>query len=738
MLMYMLFLLTVNLTVYSQQVRLRVTDARTGKAVAFAHIVFESNSSGLRTGLMTDMHGEVPNITNDKSTIWVTYIGYHMYKDSLLPGEAKGIRLEPEIYNMDEVVITGQYTPRRVDKSIYPVRVITARDIDKKGSNNLNELLTSELNIRTRHDGALGSKILLQGLGGEHIKFLIDGVPVVGRMDGNIDLGQLNLHNVQHIEVIEGPMSVVYGSNALAGVINIITNDNKHTKYTTNANAYYESVGSYNFSADASVRKGRWSGSVAGARNFFEGFSLVENTRSKRWKPKRQYNADIGLNYSHDENRIRFNTSYFNELLLDRGNLLPPYYETAFDNYFYTNRLSSKLDASTKLFTNRHLNVLASYSYYDRVKNAYIKDLTTLQETLRSNPDDQDTSSFNQYMLRLSFSKSDDKQWFNYQMGFDLSHEDGFGKRILDGKQAIGDYAAFVSLKLTPLAALTLQPGIRYSYNTKYNAPLVYSINLKYNFSDAMRIRASYAKGFRAPSLKELYLEFVDINHNIRGNTDLKAENSHNVRLSLHYHQEKLTYDWGMELGMFYNNIYNNIHLATMGTENDLYTYLNLDNMITQGFQLNFNNRIYPWLQLKLGISHTGRKQIAHAAMDHDFVYSTDIITQLNYTWQKPDLFFSMYYKYNGPYPEVFIGQDEVVSRITLDGYHLLDVSVGRRFLSNRLNLRIGAKNLLDNTNIHIKGDTGSGGIHSGAADSSPVGWGRTFFVKLGMSLKKY
>ncbi|MDV7396233.1 TonB-dependent receptor plug domain-containing protein, partial [Arthrospira platensis SPKY1] len=91
---------------------------------------------------------------------------------------------------MDEVVVTGQYTPQPVDKSIFRVKVIGAKTIGQKASNNLGELMAGELNIRTSFDGALGSRIMLQGLGGEHIKFLIDGVPLIGRMNGNIDLGQ--------------------------------------------------------------------------------------------------------------------------------------------------------------------------------------------------------------------------------------------------------------------------------------------------------------------------------------------------------------------------------------------------------------------------------------------------------------------------------------------------------------------------------------------------------------------
>ncbi len=734
----LLILLVVSLKAHSQQGNIHLRDARTGNSIAFAHVVFESESNRKPIAAMSDINGRLDNPVTEESTIAITYVGYRTYTGQIYPGESKEIDLEPAIYNMDEVVVTGQYTPQRVDKSIYRVRVIGARQIEHKASNNLSELLTGELNIRASHDGALGSRITLQGLGGEHVKFLIDGVPVIGRMNGNIDLGQLNLYNVEHIEVIEGPMSVIYGSNALAGVINIITKENKHTSYTANATSYYESVGTYNFNADASLRKGRWSGSIAGARNFFEGYSIVDSTRSKRWKPKRQVNADAGIQYANEDFRARFTSAYFNELLLDRGNLMRPYFETAFDSYFHTNRLTSKLDMNTRLFKDRYLSVLASYSYYDRIKNTYFKDLTTLDETLTSNPADHDTSKFNQYLLRAEFSKSTEIDWFNYQLGIDLNYEDGFGKRILDQQQAIGDYAAFVSLKIKALTKLMLQPGLRYSYNTKYEAPLVYSMNLKYDFYNALSFRASYAKGFRAPSLKELYLEFVDVNHNIRGNENLKAENSQNVNMALRYHHETTTYDWGIELNLFYNSISNSISLATVDWEDGLYTYVNVDNMTTQGVQLNFNNRIYPWLQLQLGIGETGRKQVMSYDIDHQFIYSTDVVVNVNYLWQKPNLNFSAYYKYHGAYPEVFLGQNDEVFRTIMSAYNTLDVSVSRWFWQNRLNAQFGAKNLFDNTNISISGDTGGGGIHSGGATSAPVGWGRTFFVKLSLSMKKF
>jgi len=727
------------LTGHGQEAIISVKDARSSEGVPFAHIQLENLASHARQTLTTAIDGVAINTAKERSLISVTFVGYRVYTDTISPGQSKTILLEPAVYNIDEVVVTGQYKPQAVDKSIYRVKVIGAKQIEQKASNNLGDLMAGELNIRSSNDGALGSKITLQGLGGEHIKFLIDGVPVIGRLNGNIDLGQLNLYNVEHIEVIEGPMSVIYGSNALAGVINIITKDNKYTSYSTTVNSYVESVGMYNFSADAALKKNRWSGSVAGARNFFQGYSVIDTTRAKRWKPKRQYNADASLQYAYKDLKARATVSYFNELLLDKGNLRLPYYETAFDSYYYTNRLTTKLDINTRLFGKRNLSILGSYSYYDRIKNTYFNDLTKLEKSLTKNPSDHDTSNFDQYLLRAEFSKSEDNSPFNYQLGIDLNYEDGAGKRVLDHKQAIGDYAAFLSMKIQPSLRLLLQPGLRYSYNTKYHAPLVYSLNLKWDMAQELSMRFSYAKGFRAPSIKELYLEFVDVNHNIRGNENLKAENSHNLNLALRYHHEKPTYDYGAELNVFYNNISNSISLAVVDLDKALYTYVNVDNMVTQGFQLNFNNRVYPWLEIKLGVGETGRKQGLANDQNNSFVYSTDVMSNLTYLWRKTDLNFSLYYKYNGAYPEVFLGANDEVLRTIMSGYHTMDFSVSKWFWHNRINAQIGAKNIFNNTNIDIKGDTGGGGIHSGGSGgASPVGWGRTYFVKLMFSFKKF
>jgi outer membrane receptor for ferrienterochelin and colicins len=72
-----------------------------------------------------------------------------------------------------------------------------------------------------------GSSVSINGISGEGVKILVNGVPMVGRIDGKIDISQINLTNVERIEIVKGPQSVIYGTDALGGVINIITKEQK-------------------------------------------------------------------------------------------------------------------------------------------------------------------------------------------------------------------------------------------------------------------------------------------------------------------------------------------------------------------------------------------------------------------------------------------------------------------------------------------------------------------------------
>ncbi|MDP1622290.1 MAG: TonB-dependent receptor [Bacteroidales bacterium] len=727
---------------YGQKAFIKVIDQKSLEPVSFAHVCFEGLKSGSSKYSLTDIDGKVLNEIQEISKIAISYVGFATYTDTIKPGQSFDVKLRPKVLNIDEVVVTAQYTPERADKSIYKVEVINARQIEQKAATNMADLLKDQSTMRVTQDGVLGTSLRIQGMSGENVKFLQDGVPLIGRMNGNFDLNQINLYNVDHVEVIEGPMSVIYGSNALAGVINIITRENKSSLLSTTASAYTESVGVYNFDGALTINQKKHGISLDGGRNFFGGYSPVDTHRAKTFKPRRQYFLDGYYTFTANKMKIKVAGDYFNELLLDQGPLLGPYYETAFDNHFTTIRYSGRVDGYFKLRKSRFINLLGSWSGYNRVRKTIFKDLTTLNENAIPQGWAQDTTSITNLIARGTYAASSSDRKLNYQAGIDISVEQGRGKKIAGNEQEIGDYAAFLSVKWEPVrvqntnrVVLSIQPGIRFIYNTEYAAPLVYALSAKWNIYEPLNLRFSYSRGFRAPSIKELYLVFVDVNHNVKGNPDLKAEKSNNLNMNLNWTVEERKVAWSMDVSGFYNFIENVILLAQTGNSLE-YSYENVSRYKSAGVQLGCSYSIYPAFKLQFGLAETGITGSPDAAIAYQpFKWSTEVTVSPSYRFIKSDVTLSLFYKYSGSAPQLQF-DEKVLAWGWVNPYHTMDFTASKGFWNNRIRFSAGVKNIFNTTTI--PSTSGNGSAHSGGQGVVNVGWGRTIFAKLSFQFNKY
>ena len=113
---------------------------------------------------------------------------------------------------LEEVVITGQINNTNIDSSVYKVKIIGQSILEKDVFQTVADVINFETNLNLEQDNILGSGVNIQGISGQNVKILIDDVPVIGRLNGNVDLSQILLHNVYQIEIIEGPLSVSYGT----------------------------------------------------------------------------------------------------------------------------------------------------------------------------------------------------------------------------------------------------------------------------------------------------------------------------------------------------------------------------------------------------------------------------------------------------------------------------------------------------------------------------------------------
>lgn len=652
----------------------------------------------------------------------------------------------------EEVVVTGQYGPTEIQASTLPVRVITKEMITQRAATNLTEIFQQEPNIRIAQDPVLGTIMTMNGLEGQHIKILIDGVPMIGRSDGNLDLDRIQVQDVERIEIIENAMSVAYGTNALGGIINIITKKSSPDQWTTRIMGQIQSNEQYN----ASIALGRKWKRFAMELNYnfshFNGFS-TDTLRSQTWNPKQQHFIGGRLYYSIPKSTISisYQVNYLNERIQDKGNVKLnafPALSYAKDYDFVTITQDHSVAALGYLDSKKryYLDALVAFNDYRRAKHGYFRSMNENVSEDTLDHLDSDTTSFQAWNIRATLASQYGKR-IDFKAGIDFRYDYTTGARIKDERAVLGDFAVFVNLRYRPVRALNIEAGIRAAYNTTGLVPITYSLGAKWNLKDGMNLRFSYARAIRTPSLKELYLNFVDVNHNIQGNPNLKPEYAHTLSLGWSYNKvyqgEHLA---TISINGFYNYIQQQITLYSYETDsvgtfviNDLsnqYAYFNLEEYQNWGINSQVKYQ-YKGLTIRLGatmIGHYNQLSPSNESIQ-PFQYTLELTQEVSYTFKKINLTLSLFRRdYDkqvnySAYTNPMTQETEIVQN-TLQGYGLMDFTVSKYFFNKGLSISAGIKNVLDVQQINRSGgvSTAHGGGGNGLAS---IAMGRIFFVRL-------
>ena len=701
----------------------RVIDKRTKQPIPAANICFQAIKSGRKYYQVSDKKGITQNSAKEKSILTITFLGYKTIQDTIFPNESRTYFLEENSRHIDPIICTGTYLPTAKDKSVYNVQIISSKEIQQQGATNLSDFFQTRSNIRMTYDETLGYQIEMLGMDASNVKVMFDGVPVLGRLDGNIDLGQINTSNIDHIEMVEGPMSVIYGNNALAGTINIITKTGNLIKPEIQVGTQIEHVGKYSGNFFLSKSDGNHSLSLSAFASHFNGVDFDKETRSQDWRPTTDY--QLGLNYAWQKNKweIKANTNAYYGNLLIKSDVSQNYW--VYDTYYYTRRFDASAQASKNIDKDHFLKMIGSFSFYDRASQEYDKDLTTLEGTWQDKEISQNLRNGN---YRMIYGYHIPNLKTEFQGGIDFNYDAMGGPRLDTATyRSIGDYAAFLTAKKQVGKRIELQSGIRYAYNTAFTSPLVYSFNLKYDLTSVLTWRISVAKGFRTPSLKELYYSFIDSNHDVHGNPDLQAEYSHHFNTSLSYQPTSYL---SLKLSGYYNKLYNKIELVENSSISTLYyDYENIKSYESIGGD--FGCTISPTkdIQLTLGGTVTGRyNDYSDENNSRKFNYSPDFIADASYFEPRSKIQCSINYKYNGKRPYLYSDDDETIQEGEEDAYHFMNVSLGRNFLSQHLNATLGIRNLFDVTSVKSPGANST--VHS-SSTTTAITYGRSYFLQI-------
>lgn len=694
-------------------------------------------------------------------------LGFCTLITSLLQAQVQdSIASSPD--KLEEIVISGQFNPQSIDKSIHNVRVINRDQIESQGGSNLADVLNQVLNINITPNastGKSGAKIF--GLDAQYFTVLVDNVPIINDegFGNNTDLTQINLEDISRIEIVEGAMGVDYGANAVSGIINIITKKSSNYKWEISPYIQEETVGNeYDFSNKGkhiqSLKLGHKFNdniyaSVSFMHNDFKGFwddrqgknyFGEEDLRGHSWLPKNQNSLKGLLNYYNDHYRVYYKFEHFNERIKDYNkdierNSNPIFGDSnpyANDKIVSSNRYFHMLNASGRLKELLDFDVTFSYQKQDRDVNSYNYYIKYDEKT---NQKRYTTLSQDGFYSRGTFSNFMNNDVFDFQVGYQISDINGFSS--MEGNlvtsepisRRLGSYDAYISseIKLTP--RLMLRPGYRLMTSNVVNAHHAYTFMAKYVFPKGYELRATYGMAPRLPNYEELYTYFVDVNHDLQGNPNLKPEKGKTAFVNL---KKVFTIDDDLEIENNFTarwmDVSNKIELIEISRSPKRFGYENVDRYRNLG--LTYLSQI-SWNDLNVGIGFTYAAystEMYEAPKDTDaFFFTPQFNASISYKLKKAKTNFSLFYKYTGAeYRYLLI--DDIKGQYYIKGkseaYSWLDFTVRQPFMDNKLNLTLGVRNLFNIKELESSVD--QPGVHdTGGVSGMLLSYGTSAFFKV-------
>ena len=499
---------------------------------------------------------------NRPYTLEISCVGYERARRDIPAGTsgAVHIQLKESTQALQEMVFTGTRTPKLLKETPVVTRLISEEEIKSLDAPNVQDVLQTELpGLEFSYSMNQQVSLNLQGFGGKSVLFLVDGERLAGETLDNVDYSRLNMDNVSRIEIVKGAASSLYGSNAVGGVVNIISKEPSE-KWSCNLKARYGSHNERQFGGSMGFNTTR----------FKQMFHLQQGSCDAiKLKNDGDYNTIYAYHTLHLKEKLSYTFRQHQTL-------------TARAGYFFRER-ESQPDATERyrdfsggmkgdfLIRKSHtLNISYTFDQYDKsdyslLTHSDIRDYSNVQNSFRA--------LYSHYFAKITLTVGGD-YLHDYLMSYQFADEGFYRQHTADG---------FVQFDWNPTTRFNLISALRYdAYSEADVQHFSPKLGLMYKWNH-FSLRGSYADGFRAPTLKEMYMHFNMANlFMIYGNPSLKAETSRNLNLTAEYTRNVCN----VTMTGFYNWVENRITTAWNRVLNGM-QYINMATMQIAGIDCN-------------------------------------------------------------------------------------------------------------------------------------------------------
>ena len=572
--------------------------------------------SGTTKGAVSDADGTfmLHNISAGKYKLLISGVGYESQEKVLIVNEnltGVKIHLKECVQELDQVVITATRTERILKNTPISIQVLSGPSLEKMQVSNFRDVLEYEMSgVEFTNNGGYAN-INMLGFGGKYVLFLIDGERMAGESFDNVDYNRIDMDNIERVEIVKGASSSLYGSNAVGGVINIITKKPKEKAEIFVTTRY----GSHN-EQQASLLAGskqKWgSMSLSGSykrqdpylmedrsplkQEFADGTIVEQPLSSTYIAGYKDYNITPKLIFDFNE-RINLEVKggyFFKERHpggMDGKKVRDHFYD-------YTGGLKFNYNLSEK----QHLSLSGNYDRYDKY------DFYKLLDEKEKNYENEQFRFSGLYDITLGGKHliiagaeyfSEDLLTFMFEKEDENDKRDAYTTSVFSQQE----------WKLH--SRFTLVTGLRYDYHSQFKGHLTPRLSFMYRPSDKLSLRGGYSGGFRSPTLKELYTDWFHPyggGFQIIGNKDMKAEVSNNLNLSAELSAGKTLVTAMAQYSIIDDKV------SSVWLNNDTIQYVNLGDARILSTEINVAHQFGNYLSLRASYAYVhdnlGKKSI--------------------------------------------------------------------------------------------------------------------------------